>query len=188
MKHAYGSRVMVFCLRALFIIILGVIVVPYLPVNFFTATGRQRTLFSSPAPNGYSFTTTYIHSLQLTPVKDDYRLVGGRIWGWEEWTQSHNAGLPSVTPPHAMLIISPPWMINRGGRFASNIIYYRIGTEEFGRNIWLLAPWDEIKIYEKYPSYRVALEASIVPLKDADLIGFDTIHSQPNANRRVFSM
>jgi hypothetical protein len=162
--------------------------VPYMPVNHFTATGREKLLFSCAMPNGYPFVTTYIHSLQLTPVKDDYRFSGGKIWQWEEWTQSHNAGLPSVTPPHAMLILSPPWMINRGGRAAFGVIYYRAGTERFGRNVWSLAPWDDINIYEKYPSYRIALETKIKPFKDAALRGFDTIKDVPDVNKHIFTM
>ncbi|MDR3280517.1 MAG: DUF1850 domain-containing protein [Synergistaceae bacterium] len=188
MKHALGPGPGSILLRIIFIAALGAIFMSYMPVNYFTVTGRGRTLFSCPAPNGYPFVATYIHSLQLTPVKDDYRFVGGRIWGWEEWTQSHNAGLPSVTPPHAVLVISPPWMINRGGRFSHDVIYYRIGTEKFGRNLWKFGPWDEISIFEKYPSYRVAIEISVTPLGDAGTTGFDTIHETPNADRRIMSL
>jgi hypothetical protein len=159
-----------------------------MPVNYFTATGRGELLFSSPAPNGYPFLTVYTHSLQLTPVKDDYRFVGGRIWGWEEWTQSHNAGLPSALPPGMRVILSPPWMINRGGRFAHDVIYYRVGTRVFGQNLWFFGPWGEIRIFEKYPSYRMELRASWAPMKDAKIFGFDTIRQRPNKNESVFSM
>ncbi|MDR1510238.1 MAG: DUF1850 domain-containing protein [Synergistaceae bacterium] len=188
MKHA-GNRpwagTAIF--RILVIVICGMIFAPYLPVNYFTITERGRTIFSCPVPNAYPFVTTYIHSLQLTPVKDDYRFVNGKIWTWEEWTQSHNAGLPSVTPPHAVLVLSPPWMINRGGRFVHDVINYRIGNERFGRNTWLLRPWNEIKIFEKYPSYRVVMEASAAPLKDARTAGFDTIGEMPGADKRIVS-
>jgi hypothetical protein len=159
-----------------------------MPVNYFTITGRGRLLFSTPAPNGYSFATTYIHSLELTPVKDDYRFIGGKIWIWEEWTRSYNAGLPSVITPHSRFLMSPPWMITRGGRKSSNLIYYRVGTEKFGRNLWRLEPWEEINIFEKYPSYRMAFEATITPLGQTTLTGFDTIHEQPNADKRIFSL
>ena len=144
-----------------------------MPVNYFTITGRDQLLFSCPMPNGYSFVTTYIHSLERTPVRDDYRFVSGRIWGWEEWTRSLNAGLPSVPSPYTKLIISPSWMITRGGRKQNDIIYYRVGTEEFGRNKWTLEPWGDINIFEKYPMYRMALEASVVPLGKALVTGFD---------------
>jgi hypothetical protein len=139
-------------------------------------------------PNGYSFSTTYIHSLELTPVMDDYRFVSGRMWGWEEWTRSLNSGLPSVMSPHVRFVSSPPWAIYRGGRLEAETIYYRIGTERFGRNTWRLAPWREINVFEKYPNYRVALQTSVAPLKETAVTGFDTIHEQPDANRRIFSM
>ena len=84
--------------------------------------------------------------------------------------------------------MSPQWMINRGGRFSADMIHYRIGTGEFGRNLWRFRPWDEIKIYEKYPSYRVALQASVLSLKKTRLEGFNTIHKSPNADKRIFSM
>ena len=147
-----------------------------MPVNCFTATGRGELLFSCPVPNGYSFTTTYIHSLELTPVRDDYRFVSGRIWGWEEWTKSLNAGLPSVQIPGTKFIMSSPWMIIRGGRRTRYIIYYRVGTEVFGLNKWHLEPWDEINIFERYPMYRVSLEAVAVPYRLAAIFGFNTIH------------
>ncbi|MDR3076149.1 MAG: DUF1850 domain-containing protein [Synergistaceae bacterium] len=188
MKHYGGTEIFKDALRAVLILICAAIFVPSMPVNYFTATGRERLLFSCPVPNGYPFVTTYIHSLELTPVRDDYRFVSGRVWGWEEWTRSLNAGLPSVPSPHTRLVMSDEWMITRGGRRARDVIHYRIGTGEFGRNIWQLEPWREINIFEKYPRYRVALEASVVPFGQAKLSGFDMIHGQPNASPRIFSM
>ena len=154
-------------------LICAAIFVPSMPVNYFTATSKGRLLFSSPMPNGYSFVTTYIHSLEKTPVRDDYRFVSGRVWGWEEWTKSLNAGLPSVPSPGVKFIQSPSWMITRGGRRASDVIYYRVGTNEFGRNKWRLKPWKEVNIFEKYPMHRVSLEASVVSFQSAVITGFD---------------
>jgi hypothetical protein len=51
-----------------------------------------------------------------------------------------------------------------------------------------MPPWKPVNIFEKYPRYRVSLEASVVPFREAKLTGFDTIHSQPDANRRIFSL
>jgi hypothetical protein len=158
-------------LRAALMLVCALIFLPSMPVNYFTVTGNGRLLFSSPAPNGYSFVTTYIHSLERTPVRDDYRFTGGRIWGWEEWTMSLNAGLPSVLSPRSRLVLSPPWMITRGGG-AHGAIHYRIGNAGFGRNTWRLDPWDEINVFEKYPGLRVSLEASVAPLGEAEISGF----------------
>ena len=159
-------------LRAILILICAAVVAPNLPVNYFTVTGGDRLLYSCPMPNGYSFVTAYIHSLELTPVIDDYRFVGGRMWGWEEWTKSLNAGMPSVSSPYTRTIVTPEWIITRGGR-RSGLIYYRVGTEEFGRNTWTLEPWEEIKIFEKYPMYRMAFETSVVPFRKALVTGFE---------------
>ena len=161
--------------RFLLLLICMVVFALYMPVNFFTVTGREGLLFSCPMPNGYSFVTTYIHSLERTPVRDDYRFVSGRIWGWEEWTMSLNAGLPSVTLPGVKIVVSPPWMITRGGRRIKDLVYYRVGTEEFGRNKWLLEPWEEINVFEKYPKYRLSFEASAVPFRHAVITGFNSV-------------
>ena len=172
----YRTKILKNMMRALLILVCAAIFAPSMPVNYFTVTGSEGLLFSSPAPNGYSFGATYIHSVELTPVRDDYRFVSGRIWGWEEWTMSLNAGLPSVMSRGVKLVLSPPWMIIRGGRQTGGVIHYRVGTEEFGRNKWRLEPWEEINIFEKYPMYRVSLQASVVPLKTAITTGFNTIH------------
>jgi len=188
LKHDGGWGIFKNFMRLALAFACAAIFAPSMPVNYFTVTGRGRLLLSSPMPNAYSFVTTYIHSLERTPVRDDYRFVSGKMWNWEEWTRSLNAGLPSVLPPHTVFLDSPPWMIYRGGRRGTKTIFYRIGTEQFGRNLWKLAPWKEINIFEKYPSYRTALETSVVPLGEAALFGFDTIHDQPDANRRIFSL
>jgi hypothetical protein len=188
LKHDGGYGIFKFLLRVALVAICAAIFVPSMPVNYFTVSGRGRLLFSCPVPNGYPFVTTYIHSLERTPVRDDYRFVGGKIWNWEEWARSVNAGLPSVLPPHMVFISARTWMIYRGGRRGTDIIYYRIGTERFGRNTWRLEPWREINIFEKYPSYRASLRVTVVPFGKTELTGFDTIHDQPNANRHIFSM
>ena len=81
MKHAESPTRRLLFFRALLIAVCAVIIVPSMPVNYFTITGRGRTLFTSPVPNGYQFLTTYTHSLERTPVVDDYRFVGGRMNG-----------------------------------------------------------------------------------------------------------
>ena len=85
---------------------------------------------------------------------------------------SLNAGLPSVLAPSLKIVMSPPWMIIRGGRRAGDLIYYRIGTDVFGHNKWHLEPWEEINIFEKYPMRRVSFKASAVPFKTAVTTGF----------------
>ncbi|MDR1579539.1 MAG: DUF1850 domain-containing protein [Synergistaceae bacterium] len=188
MKHAGDSGFFKkIALKTILALVCALIVYPSLPVNYFVVSHRDKVILASPIPNAYPFFTTYIHSLQLTPVIDDYRFVNGRIWGWEEWTQSHNAGLPSVPSPHSKLIMSSPWMIYRGGRNAADIINYKVGDARFGRNLWRLAPWDTINIFKVYPKFRMEFRVSTVPFKNATVEGFDMIHGMPDMSR-VFSM
>ena len=160
--------------RVLLVLLCMAIFVPSMPVNYFTVTGRGEVLYSCPMPNGYKFVTTYIHSLERTPVLDDYRFVSGQIWGWEEWTKSLNAGLPSAMSTGFKFVASDSWMITRGGR-RSGAINYRVGTDVFGRNKWRLEPWDEINIFEKYPKFRLSFEATVVPFRLAAITGFDSL-------------
>jgi hypothetical protein len=187
LKYAGGSGFFKIALKTVLALVCALISYPSLPVNYFVVSHRDKVILAAPLPNAYPFFTTYIHSLQLTPVIDDYRFINGRVWGWEEWTQSHNAGLPSVPSPHSKLIMRSPWMIYRGGRNAANVINYKVGDAKFGRNLWRLAPWDTINIFEIYPKFRVAFRVSTVPFKNAPIEGFDTIHGQPDMSR-VFSM
>lgn len=83
---------------------------------------------------GIDIENTIIHSVQLTPVIDVYRVQEGRIWAWREKIQSHNAGLPSLAPERGRFIYDAPWMIVEGGGASWERIHYRVGTETFGRN------------------------------------------------------
>lgn len=150
-----------------------VYLLPAWPVNYFeiaTADEEERVVLAGPTANGGSFVTSYIHSVQLSPVIDDYRIVGGTIWSWEERVQSHNAGLPFDAPEHGRFLSDPPWMIVQGGRHTFETIVLRIGDEHFGQNTWHLPPWEEIKIFAKYPGKRMAMRASVRALKDAPVV------------------
>jgi hypothetical protein len=141
-----------------------------MPVNWLSITGDGVELFS-PLPNGASFPTIYTHSVEKTPVVDEYRIVGGKIWGWEERVKSHNAGLPFSAPEHGSFVVRPDWMIVRGGRRPSDSIAYRVGNAETGRNMWELPPF-RVNAFEKYPSRRVFIESSIRKLREAPLKGW----------------
>ncbi len=146
---------------------------PNWPANYFeiaTADEAERGVLAAPVANGDSFVTTYIHSLQLSPVVDDYRVVGGKVWSWEERVQSHNAGLPFDAPEHGRFLIDSPWMIVQGGRHIFESIVLRVGNERFGKNIWHLPPWGEVKIFERYPGKRMIMRASVRTLKDAGVV------------------
>ena len=50
-----------------------------------------------PLPIEGRFALTFIHSVSKTPVKDDYRVTGGKIVQIAESFEAHGAGLPSGT-------------------------------------------------------------------------------------------
>ena len=145
------------------------VLLPNMPVNcLMIVSERDVPLFSSPLPHGAAFVTTYIHSVQLTPVVDEYRILQGGIWGWEARMRSQGAGLPFSAPEHGRFIVekNPPWMVVQGGRRVEERIVYRIGNDEFGRNTWQLPPFDPVEIYRRFPSKRVFIEASVKKFKD----------------------
>ncbi|MBP7079077.1 MAG: DUF1850 domain-containing protein [Synergistales bacterium] len=127
------------------------------PVWVLEISSGKEVLLSRPTPVGFPFMTRYIHSVEKTPVEDDYRVVSGRIWAWEERVVSHNAGLPVVTPRNGRLISDGEWFRFRGGRSSWRKYYYRVGDDSIGRNI-LQLPGELPTIHElfrTYPSKRL---------------------------------
>lgn len=155
-----------------------------LNVNCLEIRHGDDLLLASPISFGAPFTTSYIHSVQLTPVIDEYRILGGRIWSWEERVQSHNAGLPFDAPAHGRFIVKAPWMIVQGGRIAAKNIAYRVGTESLGRNRWSLPPFEEFPAFEAYPGRRVDIAVSVKKLFRASVRGWRTEGSLRPAQRR----
>lgn len=100
---------------------------------------------------GDSFTLRFIHSVEQTPVEDEYRGVGGRIRLWEERTVSHNAGLPSEAPRNGRFIMGKDWMHVRGGGCSYQLVRYRVGNENLGKNILIVSGGKKIDLFEKYP-------------------------------------
>ncbi|MDR2788328.1 MAG: DUF1850 domain-containing protein [Candidatus Accumulibacter sp.] len=128
-------------------------------------SGRDTLLFMASAPLGQEFLTEYIHSVQLTPVQDVYRIVDGRIWAWQERVQSHNAGLPFARPPFGRFRAAPPWMIFEGGRQSWESIVLRVGNAELGRNIFSYgAKAPRVALYERFPGKRLQLRVERRPL------------------------
>lgn len=86
----------------------------FVPVWVLTLSDGEISLLSRPSILGYPFITRYVHSVERTPVEDEYRVVGGRIWGWEERVVSQNAGLPIVVPRNGRLVVDGEWFRFRG--------------------------------------------------------------------------
>ncbi|MDR1515793.1 MAG: DUF1850 domain-containing protein [Synergistaceae bacterium] len=156
--------------RAVIAVLCAVLLLGEMPVNYLAISG-DGVLLASPVPNGAPFITTYVHSVEKTPVIDLYRIVGGKIWIWEEYVRSHNAGLPFSAPEHGSFIMDSGWMTVRGGRRAMERIAYRIGNAEIGQNRWRLPPYF-VSAYEKYPSRRVFIESFVRKFRDAPLTGW----------------
>lgn len=104
-------------------------------VDYFSIHDNQgNVVFASPASNGNRFTTRYIHSVERTPVEDEYRIANGRIWMWEERVRSTNAGLPFARPAKGRFIETNEWLVYQGGRNYVTEYFYRIGNQHFGLN------------------------------------------------------
>ncbi|MDR0577172.1 MAG: DUF1850 domain-containing protein [Candidatus Accumulibacter sp.] len=130
-----------------------------------SAAARETLLFAASAPLGQEFSTEYIHSVQLTPVQDIYRIVGGRIWSWQERVQSHNAGLPFARPPSGRFRMEPPWMVIEGGRQPWESIFLRVGNDKLGRNLFSYgAKAPRVPLFEKFPGKRLQLGVERRPL------------------------
>ena len=106
--------------------------------------GLFRSFYVFP---GETFSTEYIHSIQQTPVLDFFAVNGGRLWVWEERTQSTNAGLPTEAPPNGRFYIDTPWLCYQGGRLAIPVLNLRVGNENFGRNVLLLPSGERLELY-----------------------------------------
>ena len=127
-------------------------------------------VFRELAPLGQEVWTQYLHSVQLTPVLDCYRIVNGHIWSWREYVQSHSAGLPFQKPPFGRFIMDAPWMIVEGGRQAWKRLALRVGNAELGRNAFaygrgMPAVWRPL--YGSHPGKRLLLEVERRPLLHA---------------------
>ncbi|GHV54454.1 hypothetical protein FACS1894206_07290 [Deltaproteobacteria bacterium] len=97
--------------------------------------GENDRIFAGvPSLLGRDVQNTIIHSVQLTPVIDTYRVQEGRIFAWREAIMSHNAGLPSLKPERGRFVYDSPWMIVEGGGASWSEIRYRVGTEQLGKN------------------------------------------------------
>lgn len=121
-------------------------------------------LLREPVLLGQEVTNTIIHSVQLTPVTDVYRVQEGRIWTWREKIMSHNAGLPSLKPERGRFAYDAPWMIVEGDSVAHERIYYRVGNERFGKNVVCVHSRPCLELWREFPDMRLALEVRRRPL------------------------
>jgi hypothetical protein len=126
-------------------------------------------IFSSPMAMGQSVTTRYIHSVELTPVEDEYIVLGGRLWMWEERVRSSNAGLPSIKPKYGRFVETPQWFIYQGGRANVKEYYYRVGDSRFGLNQIWFEPVGKKKLYEEFKGERLTVGVAKAPFMLTEL-------------------
>ncbi len=149
-------------------------------VDFFQVLDNgNRMLFSSPSAVGHKFTTRYIHSVELTPVEDEYYIVGGRLWAWEERVRSSKAGMPSVRPENGRYIETEKWMIFQGGRISWNEYYYRIGNDKLGLNQAMFEPYGLRNFYKIFPGKRLVVRVRTAPFMFAETYFANELSASP---------
>lgn len=144
-----------------------------------------RTLFETPLALGHRFTTTYIHSVELTTVEDEYLVAGRKIWTWQERVKSSNAGMPCFKPEHGIFRRTDEWLIFQGGRQAWDRYFLRIGNKRFGLNRLRLSPFGTADLYRIFPGLRLTVTATTTPLATAHFTNLDLLYK--NVRLKNFS-
>ena len=158
-KRIYGTALTIALLPLLFAVSLC-----GWRVDFFQIYDKKGSLiFSSPAAVGHKFYTRYIHSVELTPVEDDYIVVDGKLWSWEERVRSSKAGMPSMLPTQGRFFEDDQWMTYQGGRISWNRYYYRIGDKRFGLNQASFEPFGRRNIFSIYPGQCLTVKIGREP-------------------------
>ena len=99
----------------------------------------------------------------MTPVEDEYHILDGRLWAWEERVRSTNAGLPFERPQRGKFIDNGKWMIFQGGRMSWKEYYYRIGDNKLGLNQVVFAPFGMRNFYEIFTGELLVVRISKSP-------------------------
>lgn len=143
-----------------------VIFLTFAPVDVLEISEGNLKLFSRSSPIGARFVTRYIHSVELTPVEDDFRVVCARIWSWEERVLSQNAGMPFVRPRNGRLVIDGEWLRFRGGRYSWKDLVYRVGDDALGKNELIVFTPNSgyYPLFLILPSRRILFSVSRYPL------------------------
>jgi hypothetical protein len=139
----------------LFLAAAFVLSAPVPRVEFRDPAGKR--VLSFPLYLGESFSTEYIHSVQLCPVVDEYYAAGNALWLWEERTQSTNAGLPTEAPRLGKFVYDPPWYRYLGGRRFFKNIRLRVGDARMGRNALTLPTGRRVELFERFAGALLTL-------------------------------
>ena len=111
-------------------------------------------------PLGREFATRYIHSLELSPVEDEYVARDHLIRQWRSRVQSHNAGMPSLKPDRGRMYTDPPWIVFEGALISLPDFTLRVGNETLGQNHLRIGmrPWQPL--YPAFAGRRLHFSAS----------------------------
>ena len=111
-------------------------------------------------PPGRGFATAYIHSVQLSPVEDEYFAQDGLIRQWLSRGQGHNTALPDPAQARGRVYIDQPWIVFQGTTTPLADYVLRVGNEHFGRNHLRIGqgPWQPL--YRTMPGKRLHIAAS----------------------------
>ena len=117
-------------------------------------------VFREAMPLGRGFATRYIHSLELSPIEDEFVVGDGLIRQWRSRTQSHNAGMPTMAPDRGRMYMEPPWIVFEGAILSLTGFSLRVGNESLGQNHLRIgkSPWQPL--YRTFPGKRLHLAAS----------------------------
>jgi hypothetical protein len=159
MKRFYEALLPIVMLPVLFLLALAGWRVDVFEIS----DSRQNIIFSAPAALGHKFITRYIHSVELTPVEDEYMVIAGRLWTWEERTRSTNAGLPFGKPKYGKFIATGDWMIYQGGRMSWTTYYYRVGNKKLGLNQAAFEPFGRKNFFDLFPGERLIISVRRTP-------------------------
>lgn len=150
-------------------------------VDFFQVFDQKGNLvFSSPSALGHKFSTRYIHSVELTPVEDDYIVVSGRLWSWEERVRSSKAGMPSMVPEQGRFLETSQWMIYQGGRISWKEYYYRVGNKQLGLNQFSFEPFGRKNAYVIFPGQRLSIKVKKEPFMFDGVYRAEALHNAPS--------
>ena len=117
-------------------------------------------VFREAMPLGRGFATRYVHSLELSPVEDEYVAQDGLIRQWRSRVQSHNAGMPSLTPDRGRIYMDPPWIVFEGAIISLTDFSLRVGNETVGQNYLRIGGSAWQPLYRAFPGQRLHFSAS----------------------------
>lgn len=140
------------------------------PVSVLEIAPSGGTFLRQIAPVGQPFVLRYIHSVELTPVEDEYSVSDGTFWQWEERVRSHNAGLPLEASKTGKFLTGKDWFRFRGGRQSFNVLFLRVGDGERGRNELDLVGSGRWELFKQFPGQRLEIRVTESSFAD-QLIG-----------------